>query len=68
MTEPAKRCHLVALDEYVRHRSVCICGWKSNIYPNQTLAIKAGMAHIKYPDGTRPNTRRRPNRIRRFPG
>lgn len=47
----ADGCHLVALDEYVRHRSVCICGWRSNVYAAQTLAIKAGMSHIKYPRG-----------------
>lgn len=42
------RCHLVALDESVRNRSVCICGWRSNVYPGETVAIKAGMSHIKY--------------------
>jgi hypothetical protein len=46
-------CHLAALDEYVRHRSVCICGWTSNVYPTETVAIKAGMSHIKYPNQTR---------------
>lgn len=50
-------CHLVALDEYVRHRSVCICGWASNVYPTETVAIKAGMSHIKYPNQTRPTTK-----------
>lgn len=47
-TAVANRCHLVALDEYVRNRSVCICGWRSNVYPRETVAIKAGMSHIKY--------------------